>query len=282
MTLGKKLAGLRKGFGVTQQQLGDILSVSAQAVSKWENDQAEPDLQTLKRLCTIYKIKLDDLFGDEPEQPSPSAPPAPPAETPAEAAAEKPAAAPVQAEAPVDAAAAPKAAEKPKLIGYCTDCGCAVFSGTEKRLSTGLYCTMCYAKKLRKARELVQKARSYDEEKASAQAGAAAPAARKPDPYAMPINGAGVAGLVLGILSTVLSSVLWLLGLWGMILGTLEALAALGFSIRGVRNRMYCSAPGVPITGLVFSIIGLAGFVLVWILFLIGLSMLSAMGYTLA
>ena len=65
MSLGKKLSGYRRDAGYTQQQLGDLLNVSAQAVSKWENDQAEPDLQMLRRLCLIYKIKMDDLFDEE-------------------------------------------------------------------------------------------------------------------------------------------------------------------------------------------------------------------------
>ena len=55
--LGKKLAKYRRDAGYTQHQLGELLNVSAQAVSKWENDQAEPDLHTLRRLCLIYKIK---------------------------------------------------------------------------------------------------------------------------------------------------------------------------------------------------------------------------------
>ena len=38
MTLGKRIAMLRKNQGWTQEQLGEKVGVSAQAVSKWEND----------------------------------------------------------------------------------------------------------------------------------------------------------------------------------------------------------------------------------------------------
>lgn len=70
--LEKKLAKYRRDAGYTQHQLGELLNVSAQAVSKWENDQAEPDLHTLRRLCLIYKIKMDDLFEEEiPEEQEP-------------------------------------------------------------------------------------------------------------------------------------------------------------------------------------------------------------------
>lgn len=62
MTLGQKLSTYRKLAGLTQQQLGDQLSISAQAVSKWENDQTEPDLATMRVLAGIYKVTVDELL----------------------------------------------------------------------------------------------------------------------------------------------------------------------------------------------------------------------------
>ena len=62
MTLGKKLSQYRKLIGISQQQLGDKLNVSPQAVSKWENDLAEPDLTTLKALAELYRITIDELL----------------------------------------------------------------------------------------------------------------------------------------------------------------------------------------------------------------------------
>lgn len=53
----------RKKLGLTQKDLGDMLNVSPQAVSKWENGQAEPDTATIKRLCQIFKITTDELLG---------------------------------------------------------------------------------------------------------------------------------------------------------------------------------------------------------------------------
>ena len=53
----------RKKLGLTQKDLGDMLNVSPQAVSKWENGQAEPDTATMKRLCGIFKITTDELLG---------------------------------------------------------------------------------------------------------------------------------------------------------------------------------------------------------------------------
>lgn len=50
MTYGQKITQLRKNANMTQAQLGDALNVSAQAVSKWEHNLAEPDLSTIKKI----------------------------------------------------------------------------------------------------------------------------------------------------------------------------------------------------------------------------------------
>ena len=67
MTLGQKLAGYRKLSGMTQQQLGERLSVSAQAISKWEKDLSEPALATMCKLASIYNVTVDELINLESE-----------------------------------------------------------------------------------------------------------------------------------------------------------------------------------------------------------------------
>lgn len=62
MTLGTKLATYRKMAGLTQQQLGERLNLSAQAISKWEKDLSEPDLTTLRTLAELYKVTVDELL----------------------------------------------------------------------------------------------------------------------------------------------------------------------------------------------------------------------------
>ena len=59
------MAFYRKKSALTQQQLGEQLNVSAQAVSKWENDQSEPDIATLCKLAEIYQISVNELVGAE-------------------------------------------------------------------------------------------------------------------------------------------------------------------------------------------------------------------------
>ena len=53
MNYGQKIAELRKGKGLTQSELGLKLNITAQAVSKWENNLSEPDIDSIKRMCEI-------------------------------------------------------------------------------------------------------------------------------------------------------------------------------------------------------------------------------------
>lgn len=65
-TLGKRIVQNRKRLGLTQDALAERLGVTAQAVSKWENDQSCPDITTLPRLAEIFGITTDALLGLEP------------------------------------------------------------------------------------------------------------------------------------------------------------------------------------------------------------------------
>ena len=59
---GKVISSLRKQQGLTQEQLGNLLHVSYQAVSKWENGLAEPSLDTIEQLTEIFNITVADFF----------------------------------------------------------------------------------------------------------------------------------------------------------------------------------------------------------------------------
>ena len=62
-TLGKRIVANRKRLGITQDRLAEQLGVTAQAVSKWENDQSCPDIATLPKLAEIFGITVDALLG---------------------------------------------------------------------------------------------------------------------------------------------------------------------------------------------------------------------------
>ena len=62
MTIGKRIAHLRKEKGLTQEELAGHMGVSPQAVSKWENDQTCPDITTLPKLAKLLGVSVDELL----------------------------------------------------------------------------------------------------------------------------------------------------------------------------------------------------------------------------
>ena len=68
MELGKKIRALRFKAGLTQEQLAEKLGVGPQAVSKWENAAAMPDITALPILAEVFGVTVDDLFDLTAEQ----------------------------------------------------------------------------------------------------------------------------------------------------------------------------------------------------------------------
>lgn len=69
MKIGEKLQQLRKKSGLTQEQLAARLTVSRQAVSKWELDDAVPDTENVVQLSRIFSVSCDYLLREEVEEP---------------------------------------------------------------------------------------------------------------------------------------------------------------------------------------------------------------------
>ena len=61
MSVGQRIAELRKQQNISQLQLAKSLSISRQAVSKWENDQAMPDTENMIRLADILDTDIEYL-----------------------------------------------------------------------------------------------------------------------------------------------------------------------------------------------------------------------------
>lgn len=64
MNFNEKLIDLRKGKGLSQEELGAELHVSRQTVSKWESAQSYPDFQRLVLLSDYFGLTLDALVRD--------------------------------------------------------------------------------------------------------------------------------------------------------------------------------------------------------------------------
>lgn len=74
MELSDRIALVRKAAGLTQEQLGALVGVTRQAVSKWESGQAVPDAATVAKLCEALRVSADFvLLGKEPDGSQPPA-----------------------------------------------------------------------------------------------------------------------------------------------------------------------------------------------------------------
>ena len=65
ISIGGNLRKLRAKKGLTQEQLAEVFHVSAQAVSRWENDQAYPDVGMLPGLAMYFGVSVDEILGME-------------------------------------------------------------------------------------------------------------------------------------------------------------------------------------------------------------------------
>lgn len=125
---GKAISTLRKKKGMTQADLATSLNISSQAVSKWENNLSQPDLETVKKMLGIFEVsweEFDSLTGENMEKTAQAA--ATKEEQPA-----KPAAAP-QTATPQPAAQPQKTANQ--LFGVCAYCGKAIYEQEELEVS---------------------------------------------------------------------------------------------------------------------------------------------------
>ncbi len=63
MSFGTTIKALRHGANMTQERLAELLSISPQAVSRWETDAAMPDISLLPPLATLFGVTTDHLLG---------------------------------------------------------------------------------------------------------------------------------------------------------------------------------------------------------------------------
>lgn len=68
ITIGKRIAALRREKGLKQEEVAQVLDVSSQAVSKWENDQSCPDISLLPKLAKLLGVSVDVLLSGEEQK----------------------------------------------------------------------------------------------------------------------------------------------------------------------------------------------------------------------
>ena len=125
MTYGEKITQLRKNFNMTQADLGEKLNVSPQAISKWERNQAEPDINTLKKMSILFNVSIDELLNEE----------------------------------------ASLEDKKTDIIGFCTQCGSTVTQDNLGENSPKILCKNCLEQNKKHQEESVIRAREQNEQK---------------------------------------------------------------------------------------------------------------------
>lgn len=66
-SVGKNIQKARKGKNITQEELAEKLNVTRQAVSNWETDKTQPDVNTLAQLAEALDVSVEVLIYGEPK-----------------------------------------------------------------------------------------------------------------------------------------------------------------------------------------------------------------------
>lgn len=65
MVLGKMIQKLRKDKNLSQEQLAEMLGVTRQSISKWELEEAVPDVSYIIKLSELFSMSVDELLKGE-------------------------------------------------------------------------------------------------------------------------------------------------------------------------------------------------------------------------
>lgn len=67
MTIGEKIKQLRQKNNITQEKLAEYLNITYQSISKWENNNALPDISLVVPLANFFGVSIDELFDRDAE-----------------------------------------------------------------------------------------------------------------------------------------------------------------------------------------------------------------------
>ncbi len=62
---GQRLVYLRKQYKISQRKLGSYLGLSQSAIAKYERNESEPDIETLKKMSNFFNVSLDYLINED-------------------------------------------------------------------------------------------------------------------------------------------------------------------------------------------------------------------------
>ncbi|MBR2988600.1 MAG: helix-turn-helix transcriptional regulator [Clostridia bacterium] len=132
MDYGSKIAQLRKEKGMTQAELGKQLSVTYQAVSKWERNESYPDFETMSKIAKLFGVPLSYFQDDAAEE--------------------------VETKSKEDTSI-------DSILGVCSECGKMIKKGEEATTTPKIVCKRCV--QLRKKKEEEERKANEQKEKAA-------------------------------------------------------------------------------------------------------------------
>ena len=152
MGIGERIKEYRIKCNMTQKDLADQMHVTSQAVSRWENDEAEPSFAALRAMAAVFGCTINDLFDMKSAEPAPV----------------------VQEVKVVE-----RVVQEPTkpVLAVCENCNKPIYESAdihrfEKRISTGrtsetrnyLYCTECNDARLEQDKRAEESERRADVE----------------------------------------------------------------------------------------------------------------------
>ena len=66
MDVGGIIKKFRIANNLKQSELADLLQVTAQAVSSWERNRTQPNMETIERMCAVFNCKKSDFWDEAP------------------------------------------------------------------------------------------------------------------------------------------------------------------------------------------------------------------------
>lgn len=130
--IGKTIKDFRVKNNMTQKDLADKLFVTAQAVSRWENDEVEPNLQTIKEIAKIFNVSTDSIIGaTDPEvKPNPT---------------------------PTQQVTQVIYKEAKPVLGVCSKCNTPIYQPTDifRDYKNTVECKKCHDKRLKREYEFI-------------------------------------------------------------------------------------------------------------------------------
>ena len=68
MSFSRRLAGIRKGKGLTQQQMADTIGIHVSQIKRYESGDTQPSLEVLRKIALALNISADVLLFEEGER----------------------------------------------------------------------------------------------------------------------------------------------------------------------------------------------------------------------